>query len=810
LRTSNRSRIDEYVGDKYISELYVTRRAERDIAEFLRDREELTTIAKTELRKVLNSKRSALDPSELELISQAISSLRDVTAADVVARLTSALMPRGHARIRELFENYRLHVSKGLTSADLDDLRKFNGDICELLRDARAPETLLDKLTDIYNAITESKTEVTTPGDRQRIDIVRYIAPEAYRSETSSVYMAAMKRFDQFLKEFESWGDDRVILRSRGGDNVTASKLIQRCKSAVTAAHRRCLFIVDAAGSGKTNLFCNMALGSGWPLPTIVLFARGLGRDSPICLRALDSIASDIGYSDFSSLVKHHHQQLEDEKQHILVLIDGINEYVNDSELALDINELVAAYSGTRVRFVVTCRDIYWKYFDKSFKDSRFVTYRNHLRTYSDDELIQALAGYLEAYGLRTRVEGDALERFRSPILLRFFCEAYGVRGGDGSVKGPLRVRWINLKRLFDDYRSKKFGQSVEMSQRKRGYKRHIHQRTEMDHAVSRLGMEMHRLGTAVLSTQKARELINAGRQDSRISAFQLLLNEDVIIEEHNGMLTFVYEAFMEYILARNMLAEVTNADEVRACILRMTAEAVRFGNMRGAVLMALVMLIEERDIAMFAEVLQRGNEWRDVILSAISQLSPKHATRVIDVLISLTQTGNVNDRREALRILSTNAGAQGQRAMVKLVAAGSATLRGDALVVLKNRGDSEIIRELMLAAERGNAEKIAPLLLAMVPSRRAVDRLAVWAGSDRPQMVVLGLRVLARAPAGEYRRVIDIAKSALRHPSDEVLREARNCLARVQGRAIEGERNRRRQISRARRRAARRGRHAS
>jgi hypothetical protein len=259
----------------------------------------------------------------------------------------------------------------------------------------------------------------------------------------------------------------------------------------------------------------------------------------------------------------------------------------------------------------------------------------------------------------------------------------------------------------------------------------------------------------------------------------------------------------MEYVLARVMLADISTRDDARRCISSMIEGASRFGNMRGTVLMALVMLVEERDIALFADVLRRGDEWRDVVLSAISQLSPKHVVTLIDVLVSLTESDDVNERREALRILATGAGPLGLRTMVKLIAT-NPTIRRDATAVLRDRSDADVIRELMLTAEAGSVDAIAPVLCDMVPSRRTVEKLAHWVRSGRPEIAALGLRVLARAPPGEYKRVLDIARSVQESSAREVREQAHLCLTIVSQRAIESERIRRRQISRARRKQRR------
>lgn len=51
-----------------------------------------------------------------------------------------------------------------------------------------------------------------------------------------------------------------------------------------------------------------------------------------------------------------------------------------------------------------------------------------------------------------------------------------------------------------------------------------------------------------------------ANRSESASRVYNLLLNEDVIIEERGGQAYFVYEAFMEYEIAKGALAAVPKA----------------------------------------------------------------------------------------------------------------------------------------------------------------------------------------------------------------------------------------------------------
>src|SRR5262249_2122946 len=122
--------------------------------------------------------------------------------------------------------------------------------------------------------------------------------------------------------------------------------------------------------------------------------------------------------------------------------------------------------------------------------------------------------------------------------------------------------------------------------------------------------------------------------------------------------------------------------------------------------------------ISIFRDVLEVEPDWSDVVLSAISQLGREHVERTIESLIAIALGNEPDERDEALRILISNAGMAGYRALAHLVATEGVRLRSSLLTLLKDRGDAGLIAELMkTAAASKNVSAIESVLLVMTPS---------------------------------------------------------------------------------------------
>jgi hypothetical protein len=324
---------------------------------------------------------------------------------------------------------------------------------------------------------------------------------------------------------------------------------------------RNCFLIKDRAGSGKTNLLCRMALEPPVPSLSVFLSCRFDLREHPsldayllaslrTALEPLVSSAERMALprdaADFLQLLV---VALEREGEQLVVFLDGINESRDLVALNEAIVSLLQRWNGLPVKFVVTCRDIFWDFFDE-WEWERFL-YRNRvfsLPAFTDDEVDGLIDSYFHTFGIRGRLLGRARDRCRHPLLLRFFCQAY--EGQDIRAYEDLR-----LKELFDVYWARKrqeIGESL-------GLGPHAGARTEgfmfqlVGHMVERSALQV--------SVGDVARITGEQDLDTPDSLYRRLLDQDIILEElppEQAMdrsyaarkVAFVYDEFYDYIAA--------------------------------------------------------------------------------------------------------------------------------------------------------------------------------------------------------------------------------------------------------------------
>ena len=115
------------------------------------------------------------------------------------------------------------------------------------------------------------------------------------------------------------------------------------------------------------------------------------------------------------------------------------------------LNFALAQLAATRVRFVVTCRDLYWGFFeDQPWRQLAGDVISRELYEFSDEEQAHRPRRLLPALQDRRSLGTDARQKCRHPLLLRFFCEAHS--RPDGEVAHFGHIEEIRIKPLFDDY----------------------------------------------------------------------------------------------------------------------------------------------------------------------------------------------------------------------------------------------------------------------------------------------------------------------------------------------------------------------
>ena len=143
-----------------------------------------------------------------------------------------------------------------------------------------------------------------------------------------------------------------------------------------------------------------------------------------------------------SSWVDCTADSLRADGQRIFVLIDAVNETTSPQTLLARLRQFVARTRGSRVRVVVSCRDVGWEQFAGAFESS---LNRPLLRldAFTETEWAVVVARYFTHFKVKATLADEAKLALRNPVLLGFFCRVH--RGEDVG-----HVATVRLADVFD------------------------------------------------------------------------------------------------------------------------------------------------------------------------------------------------------------------------------------------------------------------------------------------------------------------------------------------------------------------------
>ena len=383
-------------------------------------------------------------------------------------------------------------------------------------------------------------------------------------------------------------------------------EILSRCGQ----AHRRNVFLVrDRAGSGKTNLLANLALSlisssKGKFLPLFLTCKFSLSDANTVETLVLDQLRDGLVAASGSearvsnereALLSLMQGTLKQEGSHLIVFLDGINENRNLRLLDESLIRLFSRWNSFPVKFVVTCRDIFWEFFTTSSWSTFLSAAKVHdLPPFKMEEIEPIVNAYFNAFEIVGRLSGAAKEKCRHPLLLRFLCEAY--RGRDIH-----EVEDVRLHHLFQEYWKRKRTE-IATALNVKGIG-HI----AIERFVLRIANAMSQSKTTSLGLNQIGDLTGESDLESDNSLYKRLLDEDIILEEmpsensldHSYLarrISFVYDEFYDYMLAVSFILEKDWSNKPVAGILhdfaQLIKESANFQQLRG-VAVYLVLCVE-------------------------------------------------------------------------------------------------------------------------------------------------------------------------------------------------------------------------
>lgn len=665
-----------------------------------------------------------------------------------------------------------------------------------------ASETALEELDRVAN-----RAALSSQDDRELQRLVGEIHQVAIQpsGKTQATIESCINRIKQLIaaqSAFDALGGIRALLEKRD---------------------QNCFLIVDRAGRGKTNLICQMALAYSRRQPTILLSGRHLLQD----VTGIEKqIGSSLAYrfpdlTSFQSFYDEIEKSLADHESELLIFIDGINENRDIALMDESLLRFLSHYRRRRIRVCLTCRDIYWEFFSVELLNAFAWTRTNHcLSDFSEVEFNQAWRTYFRHYRIQGELVGPARERCRHPLLLRFFCEAYGDPSSPTStVVGT--VQQIRLKALFDDYWQKK----IEAVTAKKGLR--------APDPVARFLMGIGRslrqgcqlyLDVATFSASTADPDL-----DSHASLYTMILDENLILEERTERtlerhVFFVYDEFMEYVMARDLLMEWDKLppETILARLDRLLSDSERFRPLIGAVEFLSLMLKEEYGALVWKHLSTKSPRWHRLTLRAVAQLNEDELDdQCFEVLFRLAETGStdvkvhvlellggtarVNPRQtvDLLEVLATDQSPQVRLSVIEasravrdpyrtsllctLVHDESVVVQLRALATLRENLPPEIPESLLFALEASDYRVRAGVIEMLPRFQRGNATSKVLRYLQDDHYVVRAAAVLALADIGQ-RSVVPLLLQAL-HDTNHIVREnILLALGRLHVRGVEGQ----------------------
>jgi CheY-like chemotaxis protein len=386
--------------------------------------------------------------------------------------------------------------------------------------------------------------------------------------------------------------------------------------------------ITSRAGMGKTNLLCHLAKSYAKQQPTVFLTGRS-GITAGLSITALlESKFSHYLRDPFPR--ENCFQRLVSVAQakgtSVLVIIDAINEHKDFDVVNAAIAHLLHEVSGLPVVVLASCRDVYWPFFDTSlWPRGQWKLFDRKLDLFSVSESNSAIVAYFDFYHITARLSNEAEKKLSHPLILRFFCEAYG----NPSNLTPIELHEIpdiRLKVLFDEYLTRKLDSICHTAP----------QRFRTPRAVQEFLFRLADRMRAARRRDVPRDDIPTVTADQNLespeSTYVSILGEDILLEEQPDAKTgliqvvFTYDEFMEYMLAQSMLRNVTARGQiaVEALIEECQNGANEFHSLIGVLEYVAVILKEEWQLPIWDRIDVERSEFGSAVCRAIGKLGAK------------------------------------------------------------------------------------------------------------------------------------------------------------------------------------------
>lgn len=410
---------------------------------------------------------------------------------------------------------------------------------------------------------------------------------------------------------------------------VLLARRVRRARADYAKAGKHCGLLTGSAGCGKTNLLCNIAESLSTEAPTLLMFGRqGFGAQRTIVQHVLETLATATRLPADEQLLLEIDEVLKRAGHSLHIFVDGINEARDLREMDAQIQDLMRWSSTHQVRVTVSCRDTYWPFF-QSDRWEPWLRRSDQLESYTSDEFARVSPLYLRHYNIECIPSGRAQEQLRDPLLLLYFCQAYG----DNQALDPTQlgvVEDIRQREVFDLYLAKK-GRQI---QARLGHGNS----DEIRRFLRRFALHLYQNRRLTIPNTKIADATGETDTSTSDSLYLRILDEAIVIEERPTEsveirnVGFAYEAFMEYVLADALLERVRAQGEIEPVASSLMDSVDTWPNAKGVVDFSGRALLSTpsagdraRGMELLRSIVERGGEWVDEVLwKIIGSLNPE------------------------------------------------------------------------------------------------------------------------------------------------------------------------------------------
>lgn len=511
-------------------------------------------------------------------------------------------------------------------SKDINDLCMLLPEKNVILFDKLDIECVLDKKLSLP-LIIEEKLKAASFGSNFYYKSQELIEKLTQSNVIDHVAIARELLQNQIQKVHKKYDEDLYVKRQ------VREKIIKEISSRPISSKQNVFVLVDRAGSGKTNILCD--LSKFLSKNSVVIFLLGniqVGvKDSLLdhinrYLRVLfERNAINFSPSAFWDTLRF---RARNERLRCYVIIDGINENPNIEAFISELEFFAASFIDDEwLTILLSCRDVYWEYFERR---STFMSYvndpiKNELYEFGEDEFKTALNKYIKRFNISVKLVGDAYSKCKHPLLLRFFCEAY-------KNKTLSVLTNIRLVELFELYWKRKLESIEEKTPMQRKVK------YEVNAFLYCIAGYMYSINNRYIPYSVIGPItrgIYYGQNMADIySLYSRILDEDIILEEvspsegiqfgkdyeDEQYCTFVYEEFMEYIIACSLEMEMRKSSdsELMGEVEKLFAKQKQFINVIGVMLYLAYILKQKRGLSIWSKLYEKGGVWQGVLIDAI------------------------------------------------------------------------------------------------------------------------------------------------------------------------------------------------